>query len=372
MVSIEKLIEYSKKTETEVKQEIQTGIKRLEPIKGMTDSDKLMFVMNELFAKYSKEQFSTGGGAIISGVLLGSYNKQDNVSFMLANTEEFVKKQPEEAKKLCMVDEAGNYLFYETQDKFEQMEDWQIKKRFRAAEPTENALLTTNGKKFIGLPVPKHDYVKYVHGYEIMEDGKQIPFVIKLAYTDTGNPNDKKVDNTDVELPLYQVGKFKVFKVDSQSTDNFSYYTGSGVFKFEFVRALEDKEVEQFVTTQLDKIVPLSNFDTIAGTVKRTSYAIFKVRVQDIAMLDSGGYVFKVYDDTIELGENDAKGNKIVPFTVYPPEGYKPIFSDGAEIFVFGNPYVSSRQVRTISACGIHVNSIYKNLIPASTQSIEL
>ena len=371
MVDIAQLVKFSGKTEEEVKVDIREGLENpvLKSNAIMKDDQKLSFVMNSLFAKYSKKHFQTGSGADINGAFIGIYQKSDNSDYMIKSIKKFVEEQPDEAKKLCMVDNDGNYLFYETQDKFAELEDWQIKKRFiRFNEeyilktPSIKGMmpvLNRNGVPFIGLPIPAHDYVRYAHGVELKEDGTTVPFILKIAG-----------DNTSKELPLYQVGVFKVYKVASMSSETSSYYTASGALDFKFVRNLEDAEIEQFINK--NKVYTLNEFSTLDGITSRNSFAVFKVRVQDCTMLENGGYVLKVYDDTIQLGEDDEQGNKIVPYTVYPQEGFSPTFSDGAEIYVLGNPYTSQKGVKTISACSIYVPEIYRNLVKETTKNIDL
>ena len=386
MVSYEKILEFSKKTDAELKQEITEQMEKLKDL-SMPDEEKMKFVLNRLFAHYSKSVFGGGNKVFFKGFFLGDYGRSDSAQWIRKDMDEFIKSDKEKAKLMNMIDNKGNYLHYEIQAKLEKMEDWQIKKKFREIDPNNaelsdderkqemefymNSKLELNGKKYVGLKVPENDWTRMRHGFLNIE-GKWIRFCMKSSYTIIPNEENKKTDNTIITPLPFQMYEFPAFKVDKQSDDSFYYLTDSGEFELKIVEEeLPDSLIEKIINGMPKKIKTLSEFSDYEGKIKKSDYVIIKARVQDISLLKSENYSLNVYDDTLNVGEKDENGNMITPISVYPQEGFKPQFEDGAEIYIFGAPYINKKGTKVIPTCGIYVPSVYKNSV-TKAQKIEL
>ena len=369
MVTMESLVKFSGKPENEIEKEVEEAMKNMN-IVGMNDETKLDFAMNQLHSKYSKEEFKSKS-EMAEGFILGYSRTFDNITKAREDTQKFITDSPEDAKKLNMMDGSGNLLYYITQPEMNSIppsEDWKLKNKFREIDDTEDITpaLTWQGKPMIGMELPLIEKTKYVYGYHLV-DGNWTQFVQKLTYKLTREEKEKgtkRPDNTAVELPTFQLGKFPVFYVKNQSEKiGFSYFSGSGKYKFEFVKAMEDKEIDEILSTQQTKFITLQDIDKFVA-IAGNDFVIVKARVHDIGVLDSGTPIIKVHDDTLQLGEKDEKGERITPISCYPPEDYKPMFSDGSEITLFGKPRVSEKGIKSMTVYGIYVPAIYKTQIP--------
>lgn len=373
MVTMESLVKFSGKPEEEVKKEVEAAMKEMN-IAGMDDATKLDFAMNQLHSKYSKEEFKSSS-EIAEGFILGYSRAFDNITKVREDTQKFINDSPEDAKKLNMQDASGNLLYYETQQVISTKLDWQVAQKYRELDTVNNPedkdiipALTYNGKPIIGIEIPLVEKTKYVYGYHLV-DGNWTQFVQKLSYKLTREDKEKgtkRPDNTAVELPTFQLGKFPVYEVKNQTEKiGFTYFSGSGKYKFEFIKAMEDSELESILATQQTKYITLQDIEKFAGNVVAgNNFVIVKARVHDIGVLDNGGPIIKVHDDTLMLGEKDAKGERITPVSCYPPENYKPMFSDGSEITLFGKPRLSEKGVKSMTVYGIYVPTMYKTQVP--------
>ncbi len=379
MVTMESLVKFSGKPEEEIKKEVEAAMKNMN-IEGMDDTTKLDFAMNQLHSKYSKEEFKSKS-EMAEGFILGDSGTYDNITKIRTDTQEFINKSPEDAKKLNMQDTDGNLLYYMTQQEMDSIppnEDWKLKNKYREVTPEDKDItpvLTWQGKPMIGMEIPLIEKTRMLYGYHLI-DGNWTQFVQKLSYKLTREDKEKnnnRLDNTEFNFSeiKFQQGKFPVYNVENMSKQiGFTYFAGSGKYKFEFIKAMEDKEIEGILATQQAKTITLSDLDKYTS-IKGNDFVIIKARVHDIGVLDSGAPVIKVQDDTLNLGEKDEKGERITPVSCYLPSDYKPMFGDGSEVTLFGKPRVSEKGIKSMRVYGLYVPSIYKTQIP-KPDSVEL
>jgi len=404
MATLEMIVNFSNKSESVIKQEIETEIQsqsdKNEAFKNASDGDKITVVMNSLFNKYSKASFGSDSAKILA-FRIGDYGRRDQVSYTRKIIGEQVADNPENAEAMNMIDSEGNYRYYSTQAEFtkdnisydhtkgQECLNWKGIKKFEELNladinnmpegPAKNKMLITydkanlvhNGMKYIGKYVPLNHFQLFEHGFELVE-GKWLRYCRKSEHV-VPSPADKETkiqefDNTLLVPDAYNLGEFPIFKVDFMSKNGLNYYVDSGKYQFDLKKAMSDKEIEGIIDTL--EITRLNTIKTVVNTCNNTQYKLFKCNVHSIIPIKDK-FMLKVYDDSMALCEKDENNNRIVPITVFCVEGYKPDFGDNAEICIFGKAKQKPNGPISIEACGIYVSQLYKSLVP-EVQDIEL
>jgi len=340
---LEKICQKTGKTKEQLQNELEVVFKELP--ESMVEEARKKMAVNRIVAQYRKQLSSAS--ETFEGVVIGAPEKMDMVARFREDALRIYKENPEDAIRKGIVDPAGNPLFYEPQDRFEKLLDWQ--RDIRYEQKPNGTLLWKDGTKWIGKKMPESDYQRLVFGAIFKKEGT-IPMVLRL-----------RGDNCNKVIPRFVRMTFNGLKLRT-TTPELYRINDAGQINFETVKEISEAELMTiFNTVFKNHLITADKFEEYYNQhTEATRFIIMKALVTEILPTQTsyGSQMVRIEDET--MGFIDDNNEVIPPITCFIPESTPINFPEGSEVYVIGKPNITDRG-RNIGVYGIYTPKIFRN-----------
>lgn len=321
---------------------------------SIKEDDRKIMATNKLRSSYRKQLASKGKQYKI--IPIADANTFDMVGKARKQAIEEAAANPIIAEQQNLLNEKGDPLYNTTQQKFNDMTDWQMDQRFEQHE--KGHLQDAAGKLYRGKKMPEHDYNKTVI-VAVQTDKGWEPCALRIR----GN-------NTFVKLPT-DFGVYTIVGYEPKSSEEGNRLlndnrelkfkpTGEKLSEEKIISLLENEFSEHAML--LDDMIQWCQDNTDFNR-----FAIMKVMVSEIIPNDEGKswQIIKVEDDS--MGFEDENGDIVQPITVFLPGDKEITFPERSEVYLIGQPNVNDKG-KSIGGMGFYVPAMYRDMIESQDE----